>query len=175
MKRQKAYSLIEMLIVVVITSIVIIVATQLFAHTSRSFSLNTSQLEIDQYAGIAIEKMTRDLQEAKQIEILSDTHLKIFYPQIEDDGSYNRLVLDTNNTIEYYLGDNNGIHDEAGTILYRKTPDSDPRIVCRNVVQLAFNSNDPSSVIVTLKTLNHTNKTDVVCDIVHRAILLRNY
>lgn len=175
MKRQKGFSLLEMLIVVIITSIVIIVATQLFAHTSRSFLLNTSQLEIDQYAGIAIEKLTRDLQEAKQIEILSDTHLKIFYPQVQDDGSYNRLVLDTDNTVEYYLGDNYGTPDETGTTLYKQTPDTDPRIVCRNVAKLAFSSNDPSSVIVTLKTLNQTNKTDVACDIVHRAILLRNY
>jgi prepilin-type N-terminal cleavage/methylation domain-containing protein len=175
MKKQAGFSLFEMVFAMTILALLLSISTELLVNTSKQFLKNTSQLNTDRSAAVAIQWLTRDLQEAKQAVILEPTRIRIYYPVRNPDGSYNRMVRDDVNTIEYFRARPDGTPDPEGTTLVRKPSWESPRIVCENVTELVFTSNNPSSVDVTLHVTENIGRGTVRTNMVHRAIFLRNY
>lgn len=175
MRKKRAIGLVEMMIAMTVTGFVITVALSFLISAGRNFDYTAAQLNVDQSAGAAVQWMTRDLQEAKQIDVLSPTKIKVYYPIVEANGSYNRSILDTTNTIEYYRGTSSGAESGVGAYLVRSPALGGRRTVCKNVIDLGFVSTNPSSVDITLKTRTSTYNRTAQCEMIHRAIFLRNY
>lgn len=175
MKRRRGYSIVETLLAISIISFVITATAQLTMNLGRAYGRASTQLGVDQSASRGVQWLTRDLQEAKQVDILSPTHIRIEFPVVLPDGSYNRAVLDPTTAIDYFRGDADGLEDPNGDRLVREPAGGNPRSVCRNVTEVDFESANPSSVDVTLRVQTTTANRTVQCEMIHRAIFLRNY
>ncbi|MEA2553617.1 MAG: hypothetical protein QOJ65_1793 [Fimbriimonadaceae bacterium] len=138
----------------------------------RSFTYTSAQLSADMEASLAVQKMARDLQEAKQVDLLSATSMRVYYPQLAN-GLYTR-ALDTANYIDYYRGELSG-PSTTGTKLIRKPAGGTARIVCEGVVLVNLTSPNPTTVDVSIDAVRSSGTTTRRCDMVHRAIFLRNY
>lgn len=175
MKRRRGFTLVETLLSVAVIALVITSAGQLTMSVGRSFIRTSTQLEVDQGASRGVQWMTRDLQEAKQVDILSSTRIRVRYPVLQVDGSYNRLSLDPVRMVDYYRGDADGTANPQGNCVLRDPWDENPRVICEGVQALEFHSFNPSSVDVTLQVHKDANNRTAQCEMIHRAIFMRNY
>lgn len=175
MKHRSGFTLLETMIAIGVLSLVITGALMLTVSSEYGFDRTSAQLDADRSASHAVQRMMRDLQEAKQVTILSPTSLRVFYPQVADDGTYLRSVLDTVNTIDYYRGTVTGTADSAGEFLLRQAAGRPVEVVCTGVTDLQFASTNPSSVDITIRTQRPSRVTSARCEMLHRAIFLRNY
>lgn len=175
MRRKRAFTLLEILIAVSVMSFVLIGVTQMTINLTRGFERTSAQLDVDQTAGLAILRMTRDLQEAKEVVIVSPTSLRVYYPQLTAEGTYNRQMRDEINTVDYYRGDPNGLPNPNGTALIKVVGSQAPDVVCEGVTELRFTSSNPSSVDVTIHVDRQSVGRRVETQMIHRAIFLRNY
>ncbi len=173
--KQKGFTLVETMLSVVVIGLVIATAAQMTMSVGRSFIRGSTQLEVDQDTSLGIQWMTRDLQEAKQVEMISATQIRVRYPVLQADGSYNRLALDPTRMVDYYRGNKDGTLNASGAYLIRDSWDESPRPVGDNIVNLAFTSDNPSSVDVTLEIEKTANNRTSRCEMIHRAIFMRNY
>ncbi len=175
MRKQLGFSLVEMVLSLSVFAVLLSISAELLTDTSKQFLKNTTKLNTDRSTAIAIQWLTRDLQEAKQAVILSPSRIRIYYPVRNPDGTYNRAIRDEINTVEYFLAGTDGTPDPSGTDLVRKPAWESPRIVCKNVRELTFTSDNPSSVNVTIHVAENTGRETVQTSMEHRAIFLRNY
>lgn len=72
--------LIEITFVTFFAAIIITASMMMTVQLGRSFNRTTTQHEVDQNASQGIQRITRDLQEVKQFEIVSRSRLRIFFP-----------------------------------------------------------------------------------------------
>ncbi len=175
MKTRSGFTLVEVMISFSILTLVLTVAAMLTISAGHSFDLTGAQLDASQSASIGVQDMNQDLREAKQVTILSPTSLRVFYPQIAADGTYVHDALDTVDTITYFRGWSNGTADPAGDSLLRQRAGQTAQVVCKGVTTVRFTSTNPSSVDITLDTQRYTEISSAQCNMVHRAIFLRNY
>lgn len=171
--KRRGSSLIEVTFVALFAVIIVAGAMLMTIGVGKSYNRTTAQLQVDQSASRAIQRITRDLQEAKDFQILAPSRIRIYYP-VSSGGSYNRRITDTVNTIEYYRGDRNGTINASGGYLIRNLAGS-PRPVAEGVDLLEFSSDSPSSVIVDTRFRRTVNASSFTCSMTHRAILMRNY
>ena len=175
MKRRRGFSLIEVMMTTAILGMVIAGATSLTINMIKSFNWTSAQLDSDQSASLALQNISRDLQEAKQITLMSSTYVRVFYPQVAGDGSYVQNILDTVNYVDFYRGTTGGVASPTGTALLRKPATGPARVICRNVTNLVFTNTTPSSLQVTLRTQNSKGAANTSCQMVQRSIFMRNY
>ncbi len=173
--KQRGFSLVEMTLVTAIMAMIITGTASLFANTIRSYAHTTTQFDADMTASTALQIVNRDLQEAKQVAIISPTHVRVYYPQIAADGTYIRTMLDDVNYVDFYRGKQDGSPNEDGDRLVRAPAVGTTRTICKNVIDLEFRSISPSSVDITLKTELAEGSAIGRCEMIHRAIFLRNY
>lgn len=175
MKKRRAFTLVETLTAAGVISLASIGMVSLLATSARSLGNTADQYEADTSASLAMQLVNRDLQEAKQVQVLSPTAIRVFYPKLEADGTYNRTVLDTVNTIDFFRGNKDGTANSTGGYVVRKPATGGTRTICKNVDFLQFVSISPSSVDISLRTLKKQGGWTRRCDMIHRAIFLRNY
>lgn len=175
MRTKRGFTLVEMSLVTMIMSMLVIGMASLFSSTIKSFTHTTNQYDADMSASIALQIVNRDLQEAKQVQIVSATSIRVYYPKLEADGTYNRTILDTVNYVDFYRGKSDGTPSVSGKCLIRKPAVGTMRPICEDVKEVQFMSISPSSVDITLRTERKTDTVVRHCDMVHRAIFLRNY
>lgn len=175
MKRSKRLggTLVETTFVAMFAVIIVTGAMMMTIGVGKSYNRTTAQHHVDQGASRAIQRITRDLQEAKDFTILSSSRIRIFYP-VSAGGTYNRRITDTVNTIEYYRGDENGTVNANGNFLVRSVAGV-ARPVAEGIDFLEFSSESPSSVIVDTRFEETVNNHSFDCSMTHRAILMRNY
>ncbi len=173
--KKRGFTLTETLASVGLFAIIALGTTSLIFGNIKSFISTTNQIDADQSASTALGIMSRNLQEAKQVQINSPTSITVFYPELIAGGTYNRNVLDTVNTVDFYRGNANGTANSSGTCLIRAPASGTLRAICKRVTNLDFTSISPSSVDVTLETQATTTSTTRRCQMIHRAIFLRNY
>lgn len=164
-----------MMMVVGVLALVLTGATGITVNMIRGFKHTSTQMDADQSASLALQNINRDLQEAKQVTVLSQTSMRVYYPAINADGSYNRNVLDTVNYVDFYRANANGSQNVNGKYLWRKPAGSSGRALSKDVVDLLMESTSPSSVDVTLKTERKSGGVTGRCEMVNRTIFLRNY
>jgi prepilin-type N-terminal cleavage/methylation domain-containing protein len=175
MKTRSGFTLVEVMISLSILSLVLFAAASLTVTAGRSFDLTSAQLSACQSASIAVENMNQDLREAKQVTITSATEMVVYYPQLAADGTYIHNALDTVDTVTYYRGWSDGTADPAGDSLLRLRAGGTAQVMCSGVTTVQFVSSNPSSVDITLDTQRYTEISSAQCNMVHRAIFLRNY
>jgi hypothetical protein len=175
MKARPGFTYIEAMISLAIMSFVITGAAMMSTSAGRSFDRTAAQLDADRGASYSVQRMMMDLEEAKQVTVVSATFLRVFFPRVAADGTYIRSALDSVNFIEYYRGTAAGVASASGTCLVRKPAGGTARVVTSGVTNVQFASTNPSSVDITLATLRPSFVGNATCDMLHRAIFLRNY
>lgn len=175
MKRKRGFSLLESVLASSVLGLVLAGAAGLTVNVIRSFNWTSAQMDADQNASKAVQLVMRDLEPAKQVTVLSPTSIRVYYPVVNADGTYNRANLDSVNTVDYYRSDANGNANANGAYLYRKPALSSGRVVCKYVSELQFGSSNPASLDITLGTLRQGGGGATTrCDMEQRAIFLRN-
>lgn len=175
MRKRRGFTLVETMLAITIMAGVFAVAGQMTVSIGKSFKRTSTQLDVDERASLAVQWITRDLQEAKTITIMSTTKLKVWYPIQDANGVYDRTSTDPANPIVYYRANANGDENATGDRLVRLLADGSWRFVCYGVDLVEFTSNNPSSVDVSLATRRRDYGSDASCRMIHRAIFLRNY
>jgi type II secretory pathway pseudopilin PulG len=175
MKARAGFTHIEAMISLAILSFVITGAAMMSTSAGRSFDRTAAQLDADRGASGSVQRMMLDLEEAKQVTVVSTTFLRVFFPQVAADGTYIRSALDNVNYIEYYRGTSAGTANTTGDCLVRKPAGGTARVITSGVANVQFASTNPSSVDITLQTLRPSFVGNARCDMLHRAIFLRNY
>lgn len=175
MKTRSGFTLVEVLISLSILTLVLSVAASLTVTAGRSFDLTGAQLSASQNASIGVQNMNQDLREAMQVTIASTTDMLVYYPQVAADGTYIHGALDSTDYVEYYRGWSNGTANAGGDSLLRKRAGGTAQVICSGVTNVQFSSSNPSSVDITLDTQHYTEVSSATCNMVHRAIFLRNY
>jgi len=175
MVKKRGFTVLEIMLIVAVVSIVVLGATGLMGSLSRSYEKTSSQLDADMSVASAIQRLSRDLQEAKQVDVLSKFKIRIYFPKVNDDGTYDRSIIDLDNPIYYYRGNQSGEEDSSGSFLIKKINSNAQRIICTDLVDLKFESTNPSMVNVSIKTVRKNIYGQVQSEMVHRAIFLRNY
>jgi len=173
--KQRGFTLVEMMFVSVLMAMVLVGATSLVTATLRSFAYTSNQFDSDMSASLALQIVSRDLQEAKKVEILSPTSIRVFYPLVTPEGAYDRREIDLVNTVEFYRGDLDGAPNPAGNCLVRAEANGDTRPICKAVTNLEFTSLGPSSVDISVETATGAGTNVRTTKMLHRAIFLRNY
>jgi len=171
--KRRGGTLVETTFVAMFTVIIVAGAMLMTIGVGKSFNRTSAQHQVDQGASQAIQRITRDLQEAKDFQIITSSRIRIFYP-VSAGGTYNRRITDTVNTIEYYRGNENGSVNPNGNFLVRNVAGA-ARPVAEGVEFLEFSSDSPSSVIVDTRFEQTVNDHTFDCSMTHRAILMRNY
>jgi prepilin-type N-terminal cleavage/methylation domain-containing protein len=175
MKKRRGFSFVEVMISLSILTMVLTGSAMLMISAGRSFDLTQAQLDTSQNASQGVQHMMLDLEEAKQVTVLSATSLRVCFPQVDGNGNYIRWALDTVNTVDYFRGTSAGAASTTGNCLVRQPAGGTARVVCRGVTLVQFASTNPSSVDITLDTQRSTYISSAQCNMVHRAIFLRNY
>lgn len=147
-------------------------AASLTVGTLRSFTRTSSETDTAHDVSTALQYMTRDLQEAKQVDIIAPYHIKVYFPITTGGGTYDRSVLDNNNLIEYFRGNAQGSASSTGTFFYRKRAGEVGQRICVDINTVAFETPSPGSVDVTVGVSRSDGSS---CQMVHRAIFMRNY
>lgn len=171
--KRKGATLVEVTFVAFFASLIITGSMMMTIQVGKSFNRTSAQHDVDQSAARGIQRITRDLQEAKQFTIVSSSRLRIFFPASSGD-SYNRRITDVDNPIEYYRGNADGSINASGSFLIRSAGGT-ARPVAGNLSQLVFSSESPSSVIVDTQFQRTVDTKVFNCAMSHRAILMRNY
>ena len=175
MKKRRGFTLIEVMISLSVLTMVLTGSAMLTISAGRSFDLTQAQLDTSLNAAQGVQHLMLGLEEAKQVTVLSATSLRIFFPQVDANGNYIRSALDSVNTIDYFRGTTAGAASTTGNCLVRQPAGGSARVVCRGVTNVGFSSTNPSSVDITLDTQRSTYISSAQCNMVHRAIFLRNY
>lgn len=171
--KRRGGTLVETTFVAMFAAIIVTGAMLMTVGVGKSYNRTTAQHTVDQGASQAIQRITRDLQEAKQFQILTTSRIRILFPVSTGD-SYNRQVTDTVNFIEYYRGDEDGTVNANGDCIIRSVAGA-TRVIAEGVAELEFSSESPSSVIVDTRFDTTVNEHTFSCSMTHRAILMRNY
>lgn len=164
-----------MTFVSLLMAVVLIGATSLVTATLRSFAYTSNQFDSDMSASLALQIVSRDLQEAKKVEILSPTSIRVFYPLVTPEGTFDRREIDLVNTVEFYRGNLDGTPNPSGDCLLRAEANGDTRPICKMVTDLEFTSISPSSVDISIQTRTGAGTNERSTRMLHRAIFLRNY
>ena len=173
--KQRGFTLVEMMFVSVLMAMVLVGATSLVTATLRSFAYTSNQFDSDMAASLALQIVSRDLQEAKKVEILSRTSIRVFYPIVTPEGIFDRREIDLVNTVDFYQGDLDGTPNKSGDCLLRAEANGDTRPICKIVKDLEFTSISPSSVDISIRTRTGAGNNERSTRMLHRAIFLRNY
>ena len=175
MRKRRGYSLTEVLIASTIFGLIFAATAAMFSTSIKSFTFTNNQYDADMGASLALQQLNRNLQEAKQVEIISPTRIRINYLQKDANGIYIRNAVDEVNYVEFYRGNPNMTASSTGSCLIRKPGVGPSRIICKKVTTLEFRSFTPSSVDVTLRTEYGATGSKRNCQMIHRAIFLRNF
>lgn len=175
MKARPGFTYIETMISLAIMTFIFTGAAMMSTSAGRSFDRTAAQLDADRGASYSVQRMMLDLAEAKQVTVVSTSFLRVFFPQVAADGTYIRSALDSVNYVEFYRGTSSGVASGTGDCLVRKPAGGTARVITTGVTNLQFASTNPSSVDITLRTLKTSFAGNGQCEMLHRAIFLRNY
>jgi Tfp pilus assembly protein PilW len=170
------YSLIEVLVVMGVTTMVLICTMSMMVGALSSFEGTTVQTHTDSDAVVAMQRIVSDIREAKSFTILDNGHcLQLTFPKVMTGGYYNRKEADTANPMNYYLSDTSGTQGQSGNLLWRKTSSTSFRRVARNIESVDFEIDTTRSVKITVVARNATANGSKSTDLTERVVYLRNY
>jgi prepilin-type N-terminal cleavage/methylation domain-containing protein len=173
--KRRGFTLVEVLVAATVIAMISGATLGMISTSIKSFTYTNNQYDADMGASTALQLLNRNLQEAKQVSILSPTSIRINYLQKDANGIYIRNAVDETNYVDFYRGNTNLTANSSGTCLIRRPAVGQARAICKNVTTLEFRSFTPSSVDVTLRTEYGGTGSKRNCQMIHRAIFLRNY
>lgn len=172
--KRRGFTLVEATFVTVIMTMLMAGVVSILSTSISSFNTTSNQYFVDVGVSTAVQYLSRDVQEAKQVKVLSDTKIRVLYPVVDEKGQYDRNVTAEDSSVDFYRGDLNGKENPAGACLIRKPNLEPPRVICRDVSWLKFASSGPSSVDVSIGTGRKSSTTTRKGAMTKRTIFLRN-
>ena len=177
-RSNKGFTLLEVTVAAGIIAILAITICGVWIGTIWSFDRTTSQTIADSDAVIAMQHIIADVREAKLFQFPTSSHLRIILPVTNPDLSYNRVVPDTDNPIDYFLSDHTGQQDHTGTWLWRKEGNNSLRAVAHDIHSVHFESDTPLSLSCIRITITASKKYahgEAQTQLTERVVYLRNY
>lgn len=107
-KNNKGFSLIEMMVVVVILGLIVLGLVTFFTGGVKSWVAGQSQLEAQRNARQAMDRMVREIREAKNITTGLDTSITVDIPSLGGNDAY---------SVSYFLYDENTIKRASNSII----------------------------------------------------------
>ncbi|MBS1715783.1 MAG: prepilin-type N-terminal cleavage/methylation domain-containing protein [Armatimonadetes bacterium] len=172
--KKRGFTLVEATFVTVIMTMLMMGVVSILATSIASFNTTSNQYYVDVGVSTAMQYLNRDVQEAKEVKVLSETEIRVFYPVVDEKGAYDRNVVAENTAVDYYRGDLDGRENPKGACLVRKPSLEPPRVVCRDVSSVSFSSSGPASIEVSIATERNTMDSKRKGAMTKRTIYLRN-
>lgn len=143
-----------------------VAAARSYTHTAGR---DITQMPLAQ----SMAHIARDLQEAKTATVVSTFQLTITQPTTNADGSYNRNVLDTANSIKWFRASASNTPSASGARLCRQVGTGAVMVIMRNVSGVTFSADQAGSISVTLAATDTTS--GATYSISRRAAFMRNF
>ena len=105
--KKRGFTLTETLIAASVMGLIFAAVAGLYSTTIKSFAFTNNQYDADMGASLAVQNLNRELQEAKQVTIVSPTRIRIKYLQKDAQGVFIRNAIDEVNYIDIYRGNAN--------------------------------------------------------------------
>lgn len=134
------------------------------------FEKTTRQGETDSRAASGMDYILNDVREAKEVEVVTPSRFRIYYPALRPDGRYDRFETDFAHYTEYLQADAAGVPEMNGEYLWRRNESGEGRILAQGLKQLRVNSGNARSLKVTL----HLEKGKGATRLTERVLYLRN-
>lgn len=174
-ERRRGFTIIELLFATVASVLALGSMLAIFIIGSRTWNNTMIQSRVDQDASYALNRIISDVREAKSFQVLS-YGLRVYYPQINDDGTYDKYKQDDSNYVEIYRGDGIGNAMYFGSYLWRAVRGVPDTILARNVSTFQIISNGTGqSMTVTLGTSKEAFHQICQANLTQRVIWLRNF
>ena len=174
MKKRTAFTLVELLMASLISVLVVTGIVTLLIGGIRGVDRVATQIDCDKDASMAVELMNAMVEEAKEVRVDSPSAVTVMYPVRNADGSYNRNVLDTENTLRYFLGSVEEGPNSKSKALIQEDPDGARRVICDHVKGVDFESKTASSLVVSVATELQGANSKGLSNFAKRTIFLRN-
>ena len=159
---------------VMILGFVVALTTGLTINVLRNFNRTSTNLEAGRAAMVTLQRLNRELEEAKDIELISSTSIRVYYPEKTLDGNYNSALLDSANYVDYYLVDAAGNLNKNGSRLLKKKAGGAVFSICESVCALEFVRSSPSTLSVKLVTEKAQGFAKAKSSEIEQIIYLRN-
>ena len=171
---RRGVTLPELMVVTALSVVVLGVMANILTMMSNMHQTVYLQSSTDQGASFAMNRILREVREAKEVHVLDGTGLRIYYPQVDGEGRYDRTYRDDSSYIDYFQGDSSGIQSSTGDYLWRRPASGARTAVASDIERIAVSSNSPCAISLTVeskKTLGtHTGETLLE----NRVLYLRN-
>ena len=169
--RKRGYTMTEVLVASLALGLVGVGTISLTGMTVRAYAHTMARSDVSLDVTQTLQWLARDLQQAKDANLIQTYHLQIVMPVRNADGSFQRSVSDNVNTIEYFRANAAGTPSATGTFVIRRVAGINPRRMCAGTTLLTFESDSLGSVNVSLSA---TGSYGATFRMIHRAIYMRN-
>lgn len=146
-KGNSGFTLIEIIVVMAIIGIVMLMATNLIGFSLKSYTIDNTQLEIQQDARHAVQVISNDVRSASSIELTNTPPFTV--------GNAEKPILVIDGTIGYYK-------KKTGNTLYRYSNGTENPVI-QNLKSISFP--DYSNDILVLEIVTQKPGMDNVFDI----------
>lgn len=163
--------------VVTASALIVLVLTAVTAILSMAGTMEqtvTLQMDADQAAVRAMNRMILEVREAKEVTIPSEHQFKVYFPVTRSNGHYDRFVTDTNHWIEYCRADAGGAASSTGTHLWRRTSGGESKELARDVKSFRVVQNSANSVRLTVELEKTSGARKGSTQLTERVLYLRN-
>jgi prepilin-type N-terminal cleavage/methylation domain-containing protein len=131
--RQCGITLPEMLIAMVIMTLIAGVVSATYFTSLHIWRRCSSMSQAEPPAHISVDRLCRELKNAYLVDSIGDTSVTFTLPK-QDENGINVLPLEPAQRISYYLSDDTGKRDKAGTHLWRERLDVDSGSATRGCI-----------------------------------------
>ena len=130
--RSRGYTLLEAVIAVSMVAMASITLMGVWIASMWSYDRTANQTMTDTDAVLAMGNMIQDVREAKSLARPASYRMVLTFPVKNGDGTYNRVVPDLANPVEYCQATANGTPSATGRHLWRKPTTGASRIIARD-------------------------------------------
>jgi type II secretory pathway pseudopilin PulG len=173
--RRRGHTLVETLIASAITVIALSGLGTTVALSGRMQQQVTLLGDSSQAAALALQRMVLDIREAKEVDFVTPSRFRVYFPAMAADGRYDRYRTDYDVWVEYARSDAAGTPSDAGSYLWRRTNANSGRPVCRDISGFQATSNSDDTVRVTLAVAKSSGRYSQATRLSQRVIYLRNH
>ena len=171
---RRGFTFVEVLVAFSGTLLVLAGTTSLISTAGTLFSRTRLQSGTDQEGALALGSVLADTREAKEVQLVSGSQFRIYYPEVNAEGRYDRFTVDRSRYVEYARTDASGTPNATGRYLWRKTNTEVGRSLSAHLDQLTVTSDSPRSLAITLGMRDTDGTNDGVTNLNQRVLYLRN-
>lgn len=157
-----------------VVALVFTTIASILAVAGRMLQRTYLQVDSSSSAANAMARLQVDLREAKEVQILSTSRFRIFYPVMDGNGRYNRYHKNSTDYVEYTRATSSGTASSVGSFLWRKTNTTTGEAVATDIAAMTASSPTANSLAVELTVRKTSGDRVVTTNVTERVLYLRN-